>query len=223
MSLAESRLTLRTKQAQPQKTDIVESTPVSFAIDTQCGDDLQELCAINNPSDVEEIYYSRVCLWKNKKALSSSCTKFVTQSSPSIVEPCFDDINSFCSNVVPGYGRIHQCLALRSHETSQQCTKALFEDNIRAASEQSKQSKTQSDFSDDGNDKITAQIIAEFPTTTVTLTRLYGIVTANLFKPLLITSKDMDASNHDNENETDDSIIKFKSDDNDVISTKNRL
>lgn len=107
--------------------------PISLA--AVCGLELEDLCAFDADNSMipQEEYYGRVCLWRNKAALSQGCTEYVTRTAPSIVEPCLRDIEQFCLGVTPGYGQVHSCLQTRSSELSDTCKVALQQDSIRVA------------------------------------------------------------------------------------------
>jgi len=90
-----------------------------------CFSNLVELCAMDSPNSLEDIYYARICLWKNQKDLDNACIDYLTVEHPSIIEPCFNDIESFCSSIEPGFGHVHSCLFARESELSNRCAQAL--------------------------------------------------------------------------------------------------
>lgn len=110
------------------------ATPSSSQImfTSSCGSELSDLCSyhISNTFTLEELYEARICLWTNREDLSETCSHYLTQAAPSIIEPCLNDIQSFCSGVKPGYGQVHMCLASRPEDVSVRCASALFKDNI---------------------------------------------------------------------------------------------
>jgi len=107
------------------------STPLSSS---DCSADLI-LCSVTNPVSIADIYQTRICLWSNKDFVSDQCKTFLTTTSPSIVEPCLYEIQTYCSGVSPGFGQVHNCLTARPNDLSLGCSTAIVADNSRDTSD----------------------------------------------------------------------------------------
>jgi len=55
------------------------------------------------------VYENRMCLKDNDSQVSQKCRDAIN-AFPSVVEQCYWEIKSFCSEVTPGDNRIHECL-----------------------------------------------------------------------------------------------------------------
>jgi len=96
-----------------------------------CANDLRSLCSsIKSPSTVSETYHARMCLWNHNERLSSSCMAYLTVESPSVVEPCYHQIKTFCSRVEPGESRIQNCLYENLDDLTVRCANALQDDHV---------------------------------------------------------------------------------------------
>jgi len=93
-----------------------------------CVGDLRNYCSIGLPSTFEEILTARLCLHTNSKEMSKECSVYVLETSPSIIEPCFEGIKNYCNGVVPGNGALHQCLMDNLEDQTVRCANALFDD-----------------------------------------------------------------------------------------------
>jgi hypothetical protein len=64
-----------------------------------CKDELLKFCNVSSqPNSYRSVFQSRMCLQANKNQLSKKCGDFLENESPSIVEPCFEEINGHCNN-----------------------------------------------------------------------------------------------------------------------------
>lgn len=76
-----------------------------------CEPDLHHICGPEKfPTETVDLFAARMCLRANSDAIGSSCMNYLMVENPSIVEPCFENINKFCNGVPAGDSRIHQCL-----------------------------------------------------------------------------------------------------------------
>lgn len=94
-----------------------------------CADDLSSICGMGLPDSYEGVYNARLCLRHNHEDVSVGCQIFVEKTSPSIVEPCFDQISTFCKDMKPGSGRIHSCLYDSINDLTVRCANALIDEN----------------------------------------------------------------------------------------------
>ncbi len=104
-----------------------------------CFDDITNICGLPFPESYQGIYDSRMCLQENKLKISNSCLNYVTNVSPSIVEPCYQDIKNYCKNVQPGDNRMSLCLSKYPSKISSQCMTAI----LRSDSETNTASKSE--------------------------------------------------------------------------------
>lgn len=100
-----------------------------------CQSDLMEICGLTYPTTYQGIFDARMCLWGKHERISPECLRYLTEESPSIIEPCFDSISSSCKDVTPGDNRIHNCLQNQAKDSmSPQCKTAMDRDILWAAS-----------------------------------------------------------------------------------------
>jgi hypothetical protein len=90
-----------------------------------CQDDISNVCGMPFPFTFQTIFDARLCLKSNSKQVSKECTNYLLNISPSIVEPCFEEIKSYCRNVSPGNNRLNTCLSKYSSSVNPQCANAL--------------------------------------------------------------------------------------------------
>jgi hypothetical protein len=144
--------------------------------ESECVTDLEEVCFIHSPLSVEEVYYSRLCLWKNQDTISSNCVTYLTETSPSIVEPCFNEIESFCTGIIPGYGQVHNCLSSRAEDLTVRCANSLIEDNLRSS---------ERTIAEDSSNVITMTFTTDaFTFTKSNLYKIYEDLIYSLFFPV---------------------------------------
>jgi Golgi apparatus protein 1 len=89
-----------------------------------CAADIQKFCADvpTGSGRVEE------CLEKHAKELSPECKtrhENLQKEMGTLAATCREDISQFCSDVVPGSGRIAACLQNRSDDLSPVCKDAF--------------------------------------------------------------------------------------------------
>lgn len=95
------------------------SSPPSLS----CEKELQELCALDE-KDVDE-FDARMCLRAYRDLISDECSFFLMRH-PSIVEPCYQEISTFCIGVEAGDRRILNCLLQQDYAGfSRECQLAL--------------------------------------------------------------------------------------------------
>ncbi len=102
-----------------------------FAFDEQkinvlnpCSKDITNLCGMSSPRSYQEIFDARLCL-KSSNEISNECQAYLTNVSPSVVEPCFEDINKYCFNAAHTFDQMSNCLSKYSVELSNTCSVAL--------------------------------------------------------------------------------------------------
>lgn len=109
-------------------TDLFEDSSSLEAEDSYgvCEKELSDLCKIEYSVDFEQSFQARMCLRAYRDLLSDECSAFIIKDSPSIVEPCYQEINTFCQGVQPGENRIYSCLMRQAYAgVSQDCQLAL--------------------------------------------------------------------------------------------------
>lgn len=94
-----------------------------------CASDLSDICGMELPSSYEGVYNARICLRANHDFISNDCRSYVEVKSPSIVEPCFEQIVKFCRGVQPGSNRLHTCLYNNMEDLTVRCANALMDEN----------------------------------------------------------------------------------------------
>ena len=111
-------------------TSLVEAKPVSSsssrrnALSTStdsspCEGELDQICGIRQgPNSYQEVYDARMCLWANRDLLSGICRTYILEVSPSIIEPCYDQILLYCKDTQPGENRVHNCLLSKDKESN---------------------------------------------------------------------------------------------------------
>ncbi len=90
-----------------------------------CEDSIANVCGMAFPDSYQAVYDVRLCLKLNSEIITKECRDYVEIISPSIVEPCFEDIREFCKNVNPGNDRIQTCLKNSLQKLSNKCIVAL--------------------------------------------------------------------------------------------------
>jgi len=95
-----------------------------------CVKDVELYCKVELfPYTVQSIFDSRDCLRKNRDFVSKECLDYLELDKPSIIESCFVEMKTSCSNVVPGCFNIRSCLSgLVVDELSPSCQEALLHD-----------------------------------------------------------------------------------------------
>lgn len=94
--------------------------------ESACEPDLHRICGNEKfPTDTPELYQARMCLRANIDSIDPSCTNYLTVMNPSIVEPCFDEINQNCKNVPAGDSRVHHCLESTVTKFSPKCAASI--------------------------------------------------------------------------------------------------
>jgi len=80
----------------------------------QCVQDLTEYCNIESlPESYEDMFMARICLLKVKAKLSNECTEYLYHENASIVEPCYEDVQTYCEveeEIAHEAGSIEKCL-----------------------------------------------------------------------------------------------------------------
>mmetsp|Transcript_16033 Transcript_16033/g.17369 ORF Transcript_16033/g.17369 Transcript_16033/m.17369 type:complete len:230 (+) Transcript_16033:54-743(+) len=95
-----------------------------------CAKDVKQFCEIDLfPYTVQSVYESRACLRKNRDRISNECLVYLELDKPSIIEFCFPEMKTSCSNVVPGCFNIYSCLSgVLLEDLSADCQEALVHD-----------------------------------------------------------------------------------------------
>ncbi len=95
-----------------------------------CAKDVKQFCEIELfPYTVQSVYESRACLRKNRDRISNECLVYLELDKPSIIESCFPEMKTSCSNVVPGCFNIYSCLSgVLLEDLSADCQEALVHD-----------------------------------------------------------------------------------------------
>lgn len=105
-----------------QATDFYEDSPPPLDV---CEADLLKLCQMDTPIDIEQSFSARMCLRAYRDVLSDECAAFL-KDSPSIIEPCFHEINTFCQEEQPVERVVFSCLMSQIYAgISQECAVAL--------------------------------------------------------------------------------------------------
>ncbi|HXX57814.1 MAG TPA: cysteine rich repeat-containing protein [Thermodesulfovibrionales bacterium] len=91
-----------------------------------CAGDVAKFCGTVQPGE------GRIaqCLRQNEAQLSPGCKVHLAQVKEALKEvhqACEDDITIFCGGVLPGDGRIMQCLKANKAHLSRKCKVKLFE------------------------------------------------------------------------------------------------
>jgi len=89
-----------------------------------CEADIQKFCA-DVPTGGGRV---EACLEKHAKELSPECKtrhQNLEKEMGTLAATCREDISQFCSDVVPGRGRIADCLRKRSDDLSPVCKEAF--------------------------------------------------------------------------------------------------
>ncbi len=89
-----------------------------------CTQDISNICGMPFPETYQSIFDARLCLRGSVSEVSKDCLDYVNIESPSIIEPCFSEINMFCRNVAPGENRIHICLSKYPEKLTKECSAA---------------------------------------------------------------------------------------------------
>lgn len=91
-----------------------------------CQEELASICGTSNIADYEQSFQARMCLRAGRAKLGENCQAYLRDESPSIVEPCFNEINTRCSNIQPGENRILMCLMDQEYASmGEDCKTAL--------------------------------------------------------------------------------------------------
>jgi hypothetical protein len=88
--------------------------------------DVAKICGTSFPDTYQSTYDTRLCLRENIQETSKECQEYLTIVSPSIIEPCFNEIEAHCLDVYPGGNRVHSCLTKFAEQLSVECSAALF-------------------------------------------------------------------------------------------------
>jgi hypothetical protein len=91
-----------------------------------CELDVAKICGTTFPDTYQSTYDTRLCLRENIQDTSKECQEYLTIVSPSIIEPCFDEIEAHCLDISPGGNRVHSCLTKFTNQLSAGCSAALF-------------------------------------------------------------------------------------------------
>ncbi len=86
-----------------------------------CEQDITNVCGMPFPDTYQAIFDARICLKSSWFEVSAKCQSYLTIESPSIIEPCFAEINMLCRNVAAGENRIHTCLSKYSEKLTNEC------------------------------------------------------------------------------------------------------
>lgn len=112
----------------------LNSNPASTAV---CEPDLHRICGLESfPTETADIYQARMCLRANSDFIDASCVNYLTVTNPSIVEPCFAEINVYCKYVPAGDSRVHHCLEAVIPHLSAKCAdvvKSEMEDSMSSS------------------------------------------------------------------------------------------
>lgn len=60
-------------------------------------------------------------------AAANSCANAQTAAQRAVLDACKSDIDKFCAGVMPGNGRIKDCMKQNEQELSQPCKEAAFQ------------------------------------------------------------------------------------------------
>lgn len=103
-----------------------DSAASSSSSSSPCEGELDSICGIHTgPNSYQEVYDARMCLWANRDQLSNICRTYIMEISPSIIEPCYDQIILYCKGVQPGENRIHNCLLTKDQESKEKDSSIL--------------------------------------------------------------------------------------------------
>ncbi len=89
-----------------------------------CTEDISNICGMAFPESYQSVYDARMCL-RSSLETSLSCRDYLENVSPSIIEPCYNEITRNCKNVNPGNNRMHECLSKYSESLTKECSAAL--------------------------------------------------------------------------------------------------
>jgi hypothetical protein len=103
---------------------LTASAEQKFTILNSCSYDITNICGMPFPDSYQAVFDVRLCLRGSDK-VSQKCQDYLTNVSPSVVEPCFEEIKRFCFNLTPGGNQISSCLSKYSSELSVICSVAL--------------------------------------------------------------------------------------------------
>ncbi len=90
-----------------------------------CEDDIVNICGMPFPETYQAVFDARFCLRSSLVEVSDDCLDYVNNISPSLIEPCFNEITTYCKNVSPGANRIQACLAKYETKLSEECSFSL--------------------------------------------------------------------------------------------------
>lgn len=104
----------------------IMSAAGSYAGDYPCKNDIARFCGNIEPGDGRILK----CLTLNEKDLTPPCKKNLARIEEAVGEvqkACADDYAIFCSSVVPGQGRIAECLEKSKKNLTPRCKAILGE------------------------------------------------------------------------------------------------
>lgn len=95
-----------------------------------CAADVDQFCKVELfPYTIQSIYDSRDCLRMHRDFISKQCLDYLRLDKPSIVESCFIEMKTSCSNVLPGCFNLYSCLSgISLEDLSQDCKETLLND-----------------------------------------------------------------------------------------------
>eukprot|EP01031_Cornospumella_fuschlensis_P027152 gene27152-32798_t len=136
------------------KNALFGSTPIDDRVTTiqeACTKELLTLCVDMLPDSLEDSFQARMCLREYKDKLSIECSTFIYEDSPSLVEPCYQEIGTHCRDTVPGNNRILGCLMdVHYGELTAECQLAVKEqEQILATTAQDEQAVLEAFLGDD--------------------------------------------------------------------------
>ncbi len=94
--------------------------------DNPCKKDIAQFCKNVEPGDGRILR----CLTLTEKDLTPACKKHLTQIEKAVEEvqnACADDYAIFCSSVLPGQGRVAECLEKNKNLLTRNCKAVLTE------------------------------------------------------------------------------------------------
>eukprot|EP00981_Chlorochromonas_danica_P004116 scaffold801_cov178-Ochromonas_danica.AAC.21 len=92
-----------------------------------CQKEMHDFCSLDNKKEMKNVdeFDARMCLRAYRDLISDECSLFLVRH-PSIVEPCYQEISTFCVGVEAGNRRILNCLLQQDYAGfSRECQLAL--------------------------------------------------------------------------------------------------
>lgn len=130
--------------------------------DLACEQELVNFCKLNSFRGFEQNFEARMCLRAFRDMLSEQCLQRL-QVVPSIVEPCYQEISTYCQDVEPGDNRILSCLVKQDYAgIARDCQLALSEYDWTAELDVIETDDDASPISDDLIDEMLSQWVYDW-------------------------------------------------------------